>query len=186
MKNEEVKIRVQKYFEGETTLEEERLLADFFMHGPVPEELLPYREWFAGFAEELKVADGFVPDSGDEIFTAGTLAAMIAERNHQQKVGVRSLRYTLMGIAASLLVAMGAMLWYQQQPDYRDTFDNPEQALAVAEETLGFVSARYNKGLGEMAVIQQLSESVRPATENLAILQRGFKKADLFLQEVNP
>jgi hypothetical protein len=108
------------------------------------------------------------------------VAALIAEQEQHKRVRSRSLRYTLTGIAASLLVAVGAMLWYERQPAYRDTFEDPEQALAVAGETLAFVSKKYNKGLEELAVMQKIPAAVEPARENLAILQRGFSKAELF------
>jgi hypothetical protein len=90
------------------------------------------------------------------------------------------MRYTLVGIAASLLVAMGSLFWYQQQPDYRDTFDDPEEALAVAGETLAFVSAKYNKGVEKLSSLEKLSESIQPARKHLGTLKKGFDKADLF------
>lgn len=201
MKNEEVKILVQKYFDGETTLVEERLLRDYFRQGAVPEELMPYRAWFAGLAADEPLwmmpeeevtpgagTGGFTAAGREEAsvhgdgkpFTAAEVAALIAEQERHKRVRSRSLRYTLTGIAASLLVAVGAMLWYERQPAYRDTFEDPEQALAVAGETLAFVSEKYNKGLEELAVMQKIPAAVEPARENLAILQRGFSKAELF------
>jgi len=176
MRLEEVKILVQKYFEGETTLAEERRLSEFFTLEEVPEYLMPYREWFAGLKAE----------AGDPVFTAAGLQEMIMERERRQRGRVRSMRYTLMGIAASLLVAIGAMFWYQQQPDYRDTFDNPEKAMAVAGETLAFVSAKYNKGVEKLAALEKLSESVQPARKHLGTIEKGFEKADLFRYSPEP
>lgn len=161
---------LQKYFEGETTLGEERWLSEYFSQEKVPEELMPYREWFAGLRAE----------AGDAIFTADGIKEMILEKEHRQRGRVRSMRFTLMGIAASLLVVMGALFWYQQQPDYRDTFDNPEQAAVAAAETLAFVSAKYNKGVEKLAALEKLPESVQPARKHLGTLKKGFEKADLF------
>ncbi len=185
MKSEEVKILLQKYFEGETTLGEERLLSEYFSQEQLPEELMSYREWFAG----LKVGAGIpIMEAGDPnfavakdpTFTAAGLQEMILEKERRQRGRVRSMRYTLLGIAASLLVAMGSLFWYQQQPDYRDTFDDPEEAMAVAGETLAFVSAKYNKGVEKLAALEKLSESVQPARKHLGTLKKGFDKADLF------
>jgi hypothetical protein len=119
-------------------------------------------------------------------FTAAGLAAMIEERGRRKRVRVRSLRYTVTGIAASLVVTLGTLFWYQRQPDYRDTFEDPQQALAVAGETLAFVSAKYNKGLEQLAVMQKLTEATRTVREPLSVLNRGFEKADLFRQEEKP
>lgn len=59
---------IQRFFDGETTLAEERLLYDFFASDNVPDELAEYKEMFAGYAaiwqaEEVKtevcgMADG--------------------------------------------------------------------------------------------------------------------------------
>jgi len=311
MKSEEVKIWLEKYFEGETTLEEERMLAEFFRRDSVPEELMPYRKWFSGVAkmnkmsapsagsarftisgdksagktederftvsadqpasgteeerftvsagqpasgteeerftvsadqpasgtederftvsadqpasgteeerftvsadqpasgteeERFTVSPDKSPSAGDGqllaaengdsevagdggFFTAAGLAAMIEERGRRKRVRVRSLRYTVTGIAASLVVTLGTLFWYQRQPDYRDTFEDPQQALAVAGETLAFVSAKYNKGLEQLAVMQKLTEATRTVREPLSVLNRGFEKADLFRQEEKP
>lgn len=68
--NNSKKIRklIQRFFDGETTLAEERLLYDFFASDNVPNELAEYKEMFAGYAaiwqaEEVKnevcgMADG--------------------------------------------------------------------------------------------------------------------------------
>lgn len=190
---------MQKYFEGETTLREEQLLSEYFRQEQLPEELMPYREWFAGLRREANIASGGLAGSadhfitaavsgdsggsrmepGDPIFTGAGLKAMILEREHRQRGRVRSMRYTLMGIAASLLVAMGTLFWYQQQPDYRDTFDDPEEAMVVAGETLAFVSTKYNKGVEKLAALEKLSESVQPARKHLETLKKGFEKTGI-------
>lgn len=68
--NNSKKIRklIQRFFDGETTLAEERLLYDFFASDNVPNELAEYKEMFVGYAaiwqaEEVKtevcgMADG--------------------------------------------------------------------------------------------------------------------------------
>lgn len=182
---------LQKYFEGETTLGEERLLSEYFSQEQVPEELMSYRQWFAGLRMEagipfMEAGDPNFSVAKDPTFTAAGLQEMILAKERRHRGRVRSMRYTLMGIAASLLVAMGSLFWYQQQPDYRDTYDNPEQALAVAGETLAFVSAKYNKGVEKLAALEKLSESIQPARKHLGTLKKGFDKADLFGYQEEP
>lgn len=186
MKSEEVKIVLERYFEGETTLEEERWLSEYFRQEQLSEELMPYREWFAGLRVEagdthLTVAkDANFTVAKDTHLTIAGLKEMMMEKERRRKVRVRSLRTTFTGIAASLLVVVGALFWTQRQPEYRDTFDNPEEAVAVATETLTFVSARYNKGLERLSVFGKLSASVQPARKHLGTIEKGFTKADLF------
>ena len=52
MRND-LKIRTltERFFEGETSLAEEQELYRLFREGDVPEDLLPYKEMFAGFED---------------------------------------------------------------------------------------------------------------------------------------
>ena len=54
MKAEEAKAILQKYFEGETTLEEERSLRHFFLQEEIPTEFQPYRRWFTARGEHVE------------------------------------------------------------------------------------------------------------------------------------
>ena len=50
----DIETLLNKYFEGETTCEEERRLRRFFAEGLVPEHLEVYRPMFAFFEAEQK------------------------------------------------------------------------------------------------------------------------------------
>lgn len=54
MKNEKINIRqlLEKYFEGQTSLDEECLLRKYFMQDDIPESLQIYKPMFAFFNEE--------------------------------------------------------------------------------------------------------------------------------------
>ena len=57
---------LNKYFEGETTCEEERELRRFFTRGIIPEHLQMYRPMFAFLHEEnrqSKTAENFCPSA---------------------------------------------------------------------------------------------------------------------------
>lgn len=56
---------LEKYWQAETTIEEEQALAAYFRGDEVDAELLPYGELFAYFGEEARVSAG--PDFGDRI-----------------------------------------------------------------------------------------------------------------------
>ena len=53
---------LNKYFEGETTCEEERELRRFFTRGIVPEHLQMYRPMFAFLNEENRQSKTAVPE----------------------------------------------------------------------------------------------------------------------------
>lgn len=81
---------LNKYFEGDTTCEEERELRRFFTEGIVPEHLKEYAPLFAFFEEENKQAK-----------VSHTVSS-------SQKRTVRHrLMYSISGIAAGLLILLG-------------------------------------------------------------------------------
>lgn len=77
---------LNKYFEGETSSEEEKQLRDFFASGDVPEELIVYKPLFAYFDEEI----------GKEDKTAKKVS-----------LNGRKAVYWIAGIAASMLLLLG-------------------------------------------------------------------------------
>lgn len=50
MKHLDIELYIERFLDGETTLEEERMLYEFFNNEDVPEKLLVYKDMFAGFA----------------------------------------------------------------------------------------------------------------------------------------
>jgi hypothetical protein len=69
------------------------------------------------------------------------------------------------------------MIYEQQQKPFKDTFDNPEQAYAYAQETLRYVSSKYNKGLAELSNFDKLRQG---STE----LKKGLKPVNEFYEEI--
>lgn len=87
MKETNVKKLLDKYFEGFTSCEEERQLRKLFTQGHVPEELRIYRPMFICFDEEIENAKPKIKTS-------------IRHRLNT--------RYIWIGIAASILIILGA------------------------------------------------------------------------------
>lgn len=73
-----------KYFEGETSTEEERRLRAFFASGKVPQRLSAYRPIFAFFDEEIE-----------------------KRKREKTQTGRRQMLYWVSGIAAGLLLLLG-------------------------------------------------------------------------------
>ena len=81
---------LNKYFEGETTCEEERELRRFFTRGIIPEHLQMYRPMFAFLNEENRQSKTAVPEVPK---TSVPLR--------------RRLLYILSGMAAGILLILG-------------------------------------------------------------------------------
>jgi hypothetical protein len=190
---------LDKYWQAETTLEEEKALADYF-HGPsIDPELESYRELFAYFEEEARVMPN--PDLGDRILerlgiapdqpTAGQASSVRPAVAPGQASTVppgqaptvqpgiapgRPARVILpfgagllsaAAVIAALVVGLfllapsaqrsppaptdaGNALATIRHGTIQDTYDDPEQALAVVRHALLVASTHLNEGRQEL------------------------------------
>jgi hypothetical protein len=173
MTTQEVKQLLQRYFEGESTLTEERMLETYFRSGKVADDLREYTGFFSGLSE--------LSESVNEDNIEREILEFIQENEPKEAQGRHWLWQTITGIAASVILVIGGMLLYQQQEQsqpFKDTFSNPEIAWAYAEQTLGYMSAKYNKGLSAIsgfdklqAAAEPLHKSMEPVNQYMEIVQ---------------
>jgi hypothetical protein len=158
-----IKALLEKYWQAETTVEEERLLAAYFKGPDLDPDLQPYADLFAYFEEESRVSPG--PDLEARILQAIT--------------PVRHFRWGMMAAAATVLVIVAGLFLFEPaapaggpgvansatagqriaDPEtgnsttgnsatasVTDTYDNPEQALAAVRHALLVASVHLNEG----------------------------------------
>lgn len=142
---------LDKYFEGETSLQEERDLQTYFRKGNVHESLLPYQPMFQHFREEQT-------RKLDAAFDARLLEQLQIVEKPQTRV--ISMRVWMARAAAVLLIFAGA--WWVvgkvQQPIEKPvaeakTIDwskyepeTPEEAYKILQTSLKKVSVEFNDG----------------------------------------
>lgn len=90
MKNDDIKTLTERFFDGETTLEEERRLYELYAKDDVTDEFLPCREMFS----DLKAA-AFKPEEKAE--------------TQRKPVRMRLFAKVLTGVAASIVLLFGAV-----------------------------------------------------------------------------
>ena len=142
-KDEEIRILVARFMEGDTTLDEEGKLYCYFSGDEVSEDLLSMREYFR------------------------SIAIMRTPKNRQYKRllvlhGLLS-RPLFIGIAASVallvLVGVGGMLWQPEPQDYCEAYiynrhvTAPATVMEEVDETLQAISQD-----GELNVDGQLHD----------------------------
>ena len=127
---------LDKYWQAETSLEEEKALADYFRSPFVDPELAPYREIFAYFDEEARVMPA--PDFGDRI-----LRHIGIESDSRKTAVIRPFGTGLLSAAAAIAalviglflltpprqqaVDAGGSLATIRHGAIQDTYDDPEQ-----------------------------------------------------------
>ena len=138
--NDKIKDILTRYWEGESTVDEELLLAEYFTQSDIDPELLVYQPLFRYFEVEKDTAS----PAGFEANLMRKIAAPVIQLDRP----VRKFNFQiLMRTAAGIALAIGTIFvidWNQyktQQLDlYADTYEAPEAALAGLKSALIQVS----------------------------------------------
>jgi len=139
---EQIKSLLSRFYEGQTTPEEERLLADFFRREDVPEDLQQDKQLFLMLAQ---ISDKKMPaDIADEIATfVNNLGQtekkpILSEVKHHKGIIYRlktppKMWYRVAATVAILFAIGGGVFFHQRTyttDPFRDTCSTPEEAAA--------------------------------------------------------
>jgi hypothetical protein len=154
MDTRQIKTLLEKYFDGQTTVQEEQVLLDYFNGETSDPDLASFRQQFimlrAWKDQEPEGIPGF----------ESRLAGMI---DSQLEIPVRKIRhgslYQLAAAAAiAALIGISALLVIQSNwHKNRDTFTDPQQAYAEAQKTLLYVAGRMNKGIEPLSAVTKIN-----------------------------
>lgn len=136
----EIKALLEKYFDGETTLAEEKLLASYFS-GEVAPELEAYKSYFGYFAQEKEVSYPV-----------------------RQLHSSRKQQYTYISIAAAVVVFLGIGYYtFFGTPDVgrSGVIKDPEVAYKETEKALMMLSGHINKGVESVQQLEKVEKSKR-------------------------
>jgi hypothetical protein len=170
MEPERIKVLLDKYYEGKTSMEEETQLAGFFMNPGVPSEMEADRLLFISLLESSKVT---IPD---EKFDEKLFAAIESqEKGKVRESNINRFIIPLAGIAAGLLILIGSyfLLVERQAQDsfpayHSQAIDDPQLAYEEARGALLAVSQVMNKGTRELEALSRMED----ATRNLAMINK--------------
>lgn len=134
---------LDKYFDGDTSLEEEQVLHLYFKSDAVADHLEVYRDMFAYFSESKK----------DKLPEAISLETKTKKR-------VVSNWRKWYSIAALLIVALGAAFFFEQNSN-RIAAEEQEAMAAYekAKEALDFISIHFNESTQKLAYVTEFGEN---------------------------
>jgi hypothetical protein len=137
-----IEILLEKYFEAETSIAEEKELKDYFASSDVAQHLEQYKPIF-GYATQAK----------QEQFTA-TIPLKTKKRSS----------VVWLSVAASVAVLLSVGLFtfnHYNQPISEDlgTYDDPEVAFRETQKALALISRSVNKGIESMEYINEYEQS---------------------------
>lgn len=129
---------LEKYFEGETSIAEEKELRDYFSSSDVAPHLEQYRPLFAYFikAKEQKLA---------------TSVSLVTKKSKK----------VLLSIAASVavLIGVGTYTYFNtadmvNESEELGTYDNPQEAFDATQKALAMLSENVNVGVEGVQYLQ--------------------------------
>lgn len=132
---------LEKYFEAQTTIAEERELADYFNGDDVAAHLESYRPLFGYFSSEKMQQ----PQRAIEIETKN----------------VRRYSVKWISIAASVAVALGvgSYAYFQAQPHNLGTYEDPETAFRETQKALAMLSGHVNTGVEGVHYLKEYEDT---------------------------
>ncbi|MCK4745760.1 MAG: hypothetical protein KAT15_01940 [Bacteroidales bacterium] len=176
---EEIRKILDRFYQGESTLEEERMLEEYFSLTTVPEELIPDKDLFQSFRA-----------GNDSVVVPADLNQKIIDSIGQvERKATRTRRisiFSLSGLAAGLLVMIAVYLFYirTDRPallasnQMTDTFQDPMDAYEEAKRALSYVSTKLNYGTSELKHVKQVRKTAEPL-KSLSKINKGSKELSL-------
>ncbi len=162
MNTREIEILLDKYFEGESTLEEERVLLEFFNSGNIPEHLKDYTGMFGYFKMESK--EKLNPETEEKILEKFSADHQIPFYQN------RRFWYYFTGVAASVLFILTFLYESEISSNFgfgkysKSQYSQQEKQLAYMQvkETLGFVSGKMNQGIEPLQEMNKINTTSIP------------------------
>jgi len=147
MEQDKVRELLHRYYGGVTTEKEEAQLR----------ELLSDPSHLSHFPEErhLIAMNETVPEPPDGFYDRLT---EITHRERRMRPGNRVLRYAVSVAAAAVILAASWML-LNQYGAQKDTYTDPEIAMAEVKSILTDVSRKMNTGMEEMKPMRKITEA---------------------------
>lgn len=131
---------LEKYFQGETSVSEEKELKNYFSSSDVAQHLEQYKPLFGYFSE-----------ANEQEFKQ-TIPLQAKKRN-----------VAWLSIAASVLVLLGigtfTYLHHPQEPNDLGTYDSPEAAFEATQKALSMLSKNVNVGIESVSYINEFQNS---------------------------
>ncbi|MFA5972910.1 MAG: hypothetical protein WC780_11205 [Lentimicrobiaceae bacterium] len=154
MEYQEIENLLNRYLEGETTLEEEIMLKKYFSEPGIPEQQRQMQEMFSYFAEAKQ-------ETAPPFNFTQEMNTLI--ENEWKKESANRFRRVLAwaGSAAAVLVISFGLFQYLNKPEpvVKDTFKDPKLAYIETKQALMMVSKVMNRNTANLKYLSKVDES---------------------------
>ena len=175
MRNEEINRLIKKYYDGDSTEEDEKYLRALFSGNEPPEGFEAEKEFILFCMSGGPVKEPS-PDL-DERILSRIDESVGKELN--LKTG-RNLITIISSAAAVIILLIATYFFFGSRNSYRDTFSDPDLAYAETMRILTDVSARLNKGTSALEPVGKLNAvtgmSIDKINESSALINKSMIK----------
>lgn len=174
MKEDTIRHLLEKYYNGETDVNEEKILEDYFMHDEVSAEFSVDKEVFCRLAEIKENDEPTVPEGMDKRISDNI--DMWEKQGKADKPRYYTLYKYVSGIAAAVVILIGISVFMPKNQEdsavMQDTFDNPQEAYMATENALQLFAEAFNKGDAQIEKARSVTISVKEKIDNI----KNFRK----------
>ncbi len=165
----EIEKLLEKYFEGDTSAEEEKRLIDALSRDDTPVHLIIFREQFGYFKNQKELS--YPNEAFDE-----NIMKSIEEPRVISLFTRNPWLIWLSGVAAIALILLAVFFPFRTTNKVNDTFSDPNLAFNEATKVLLYVSAQMNKGTSKMEPIGKFESGLKEL-KSMVAFDEGIKEA---------
>jgi hypothetical protein len=156
MEYHEIEEILNRYLEGESTLEEESMLKDYFSQTNLPSHQHELKELFHYLSEESQ-------ESTPPFNVSAHLNSVIENEWRKETRGRFRKIIAWAGSAAAILVLSFGIFRYTSKPEYviKDTYKDPKLAYAETKRALLLISRTMNHNTANLKYLSKIDESFR-------------------------
>lgn len=183
---EKVEILLEKYYSGNTSLEEEQLLKDYFKADKIPYNLLPEKDIFNCFSHED------IDDLPGKNFEQKLIEIIESEANTNLKKKKTRFLYNTLRIASTITILFVSFIIINKNTNLFNSsglseIKDPEIAFAETKKTLLLISRNMNIGLDNLKNLDKINSGKREIN-NLKSFNTGIinlRKISIFDETKN-
>lgn len=158
MKTNEVKILLQRYYDGLTSFREESDLEAYFLNSRVDPEFEADKLHFLAVAA-MRDEEIAVPEDLE-----ASIKNTLKEAQKGQVPGGHRILYVALSIAAGLLLMVSTFIFLSRQ-DQTKYISDPRIAYAESHEALEMVSKFFNDGTSQLSDLSRINQAVEPLSK---------------------
>jgi len=158
---------IERYYNGESTEEEERTLRELFQSDDAPEGYDAEKAAFVYYESA-----GNIPAPSFD-FESGIMSSIDATDQKPVTAGLRRLFLPYLSAAATVLILIGSWFFFIHRSDEEDTFTDPKIAYAETMKILLDVSAKMNRGAAALEPVRKIDQI---ASQSIKTVSRSTGK----------